>query len=94
MCLSTLSSLWQRNVLQLLCVLHNWRALLTSSGHVNISIGAHSRVLKKYSDAAWSTGLVLENLRLKVEAFEYLQLPFAIQEGTLGRLEIQVIHPP
>ena len=50
-------------------------------------------MLTKYSDAAWSTGLVLENLRLKVEAFEYLQLPFAIQEGTLGRLEIQVIHP-
>jgi len=41
-------------------------------------------------NAAWSTGLVLENLRLKVAAFEYLQLPFAIHEGNLGRLEIQV----
>ena len=40
--------------------------------------------------AAWSTGLVLENLRLKGAAFEYLQLPFAIHDGNLGRLEIQV----
>lgn len=40
----------------------------------------------------WSTSLVLENARLKVEAFEYLQLPFNIREGCIGRLEIQV-HP-
>ena len=39
----------------------------------------------------WSTGLVLENVRLKVEAFEYLQLPFNIKEGSIGRLEIQVL---
>ena len=38
----------------------------------------------------WSTGLVLENVRLKVEAFEYLQLPFNIREGCIGRLEVQV----
>lgn len=41
-------------------------------------------------NAAWSTGLVLENLKLKVAALEYLQLPIAIHEGNLGRLEIQV----
>ena len=43
----------------------------------------------------WSTGLVLENVRLKVEAFEYLQLPFNIKEGCIGRLEVQVsLAPP
>ena len=40
--------------------------------------------------AAWSTGFVLENVRLKVEAFEYLQLPFVFTEGCIGRLEVQV----
>ncbi len=39
--------------------------------------------------AAWSTGFVLENVRLKVEAFDYLQLPFVITEGCIGRLEVQ-----
>jgi hypothetical protein len=38
----------------------------------------------------WSTSLVLENVRMKVEAFEYLQLPFNIKEGCIGRLEVQV----
>lgn len=33
---------------------------------------------------------MLENVRLKVEAFEYLQLPFNIAEGCIGKLEIQV----
>jgi hypothetical protein len=32
---------------------------------------------------------VLENVRLKVEAFEYLQLPFDITEGCIGRVEVQ-----
>lgn len=39
--------------------------------------------------AAWSTGFVLENVRLKVEAFDYLQLPFVFTEGCIGRLEVQ-----
>ena len=42
--------------------------------------------------AGWSTGLTLENVRLKVEAFEYLQLPFNITEGCIGRLVVQVRH--
>lgn len=42
--------------------------------------------------AGWSTGLTLENVRLKVEAFEYLQLPFNITEGRIGRLVLQVCH--
>ena len=42
--------------------------------------------------AGWSTGLTLENVRLKVEAFEYLQLPFNITEGRIGRLILQVCH--
>ncbi len=35
---------------------------------------------------------MLENVRVKVEAFEYLQLPFNVREGCIGRLEIQVHH--
>ena len=32
---------------------------------------------------------MLENVRLKVEAFDYLQLPFVFTEGCIGRLEVQ-----
>ena len=42
---------------------------------------------------AWSTGFVLENVRLKVEAFDYLQLPFVFTEGCIGRLEVQARTP-
>ena len=34
--------------------------------------------------------MTLENVRLKVEAFEYLQLPINITEGCIGRLVVQV----
>ena len=40
--------------------------------------------------AAWKTGFVLDNVRLKVDAFDYLQLPFDIKEGIVGRIEVQV----
>jgi hypothetical protein len=33
--------------------------------------------------------MTLENVRLKVEAFEYLQLPITITEGCIGRLVVQ-----
>lgn len=33
---------------------------------------------------------MLEQVQLRVEAFEYLQLPFAIKEGCVGRLKLQV----
>ncbi len=33
----------------------------------------------------------LKDVRLKVEAFDYLQLPINITEGCIGRLVIQVI---
>jgi hypothetical protein len=33
---------------------------------------------------------VLENVQLRVEAFEYLQLPIAIKRGRIGRLKLQV----
>ena len=36
--------------------------------------------------------MTLENVRLKLEAFEYLQLPFNITEGCIGRLVVQVSH--
>ena len=34
--------------------------------------------------------MTLENVRLKVEAFDYLQLPINITEGCIGRLVVQV----
>ena len=42
--------------------------------------------------------MTLENVRLKVEAFDYLQLPINITEGCIGRLVVQVmcstsLHP-
>ena len=36
--------------------------------------------------------MTLENVRLKVEAFEYLQLPITITEGCIGRLVVQARH--
>jgi hypothetical protein len=33
---------------------------------------------------------ILEDVQLRVEAFEYLQLPFVIKEGSVGRLKLQV----
>lgn len=33
---------------------------------------------------------VLENVLLRVEAFDYLKLPFALQEVRVGRLKLQV----
>ena len=36
---------------------------------------------------------MLENVRLKVEAFDYLQLPFVFTAGCIGRLEVQVRTP-
>ncbi|KAK9798969.1 hypothetical protein WJX73_003190 [Symbiochloris irregularis] len=39
---------------------------------------------------AWSTGLVLENVSLKLDAFDYLELPVAVTGGCVDRLEVQV----
>lgn len=36
---------------------------------------------------------ILEDVQLRVEAFEYLQLPFVIKEGSVGRLKLQVCAP-
>lgn len=41
--------------------------------------------------AAWRTGVTLEDVRLRVEALEYLQLPVAVQSGRIGRLSFQVL---
>ena len=35
------------------------------------------------------TDIVLHNVRIKVEAFDALDLPFDIKEGTIGRLAVQ-----
>lgn len=37
---------------------------------------------------------MLENAQLRVEAFDYLQLPFVIKEGSIGRLRLQVCMFP
>ena len=42
---------------------------------------------------AWSTGVVLENLEVIPEAFDYLQLPVKLRKGFVGRLEIKVKKP-
>jgi hypothetical protein len=33
---------------------------------------------------------VLQNVRLRVEAFDYLQLPVAVKHGSIGKLKLQV----
>ncbi|MCO5559152.1 hypothetical protein L7F22_012745 [Adiantum nelumboides] len=38
----------------------------------------------------WNGVAQLENLELRLEAFDYLQLPIAIKNGLVGRLKIQV----
>ncbi|KXZ51516.1 hypothetical protein GPECTOR_12g479 [Gonium pectorale] len=37
----------------------------------------------------WSGSGVLENVKLRAEAFDYLKLPFAVHEGSVGRLRIK-----
>lgn len=32
----------------------------------------------------------MENVKVRTEAFDYLQLPFTIDEGSIGRLQIQI----
>ncbi|GBG69822.1 hypothetical protein CBR_g4651 [Chara braunii] len=38
----------------------------------------------------WSGVVLLENVEIQTEAFDYLQLPFAIREGSIGKLQLQV----
>ncbi|KAL2613042.1 hypothetical protein R1flu_024734 [Riccia fluitans] len=38
----------------------------------------------------WSGEALLENVELRLEAFDYLQLPFSIKQGTVGKLKFQV----
>lgn len=33
---------------------------------------------------------ILENVQLRVDAFDYLQLPFVVKEGCIGGLKLQV----
>lgn len=49
----------------------------------------HSAVLHHMS-CLLAGEAVLENAQLRVEAFDYLQLPFVIKEGSIGRLRLQV----
>ncbi|XP_034206662.1 uncharacterized protein LOC117620640 isoform X2 [Prunus dulcis] len=38
----------------------------------------------------WEGALFLENLELSLEAFDYLQLPFALKQGRVGKLSIKI----
>ncbi|XP_019058238.1 PREDICTED: uncharacterized protein LOC104814962 [Tarenaya hassleriana] len=38
----------------------------------------------------WNEEVLLENVELILEAFEYLQLPFALKQGRVGRLSIKI----
>jgi hypothetical protein len=40
--------------------------------------------------ALWSGYLVLENLQLKADLFDYLKVPLKLNFGTIGRLEIRI----
>ncbi|GFR45602.1 hypothetical protein Agub_g6999, partial [Astrephomene gubernaculifera] len=55
------------------------------------SLGRFVDVQKdKLRISLWSGSGVLENVRLRAEAFDYLKLPFAIHEGVVGRLRIKI----
>ncbi|PKI66840.1 hypothetical protein CRG98_012846 [Punica granatum] len=38
----------------------------------------------------WHEEVLLENVELILEAFDYLRLPFALKEGRVGRLSIRI----
>ncbi|XP_022960657.1 uncharacterized protein LOC111461381 isoform X1 [Cucurbita moschata] len=38
----------------------------------------------------WNEEILLENVELILEAFDYLQLPFALKQGRVGRLSIKI----
>lgn len=40
--------------------------------------------------SSFAPGVVIENARLREDAFDYLQLPFKVQYGCIGRLQLQV----
>jgi len=40
--------------------------------------------------AAWQAGLTLDNVNLRADAFEHLQLPVRLLHGSVGRVEAQV----
>ncbi|CAN6484627.1 unnamed protein product [Victoria cruziana] len=45
---------------------------------------------EKFKIALWKGEVVLENVELILEAFDYLQLPFAIKKGRIGRMCIKI----
>ncbi|KAG0496668.1 hypothetical protein HPP92_001359 [Vanilla planifolia] len=38
----------------------------------------------------WNEEILLENVELMLEAFDYLQLPFALKNGQIGKLSIRI----
>ncbi|THU71228.1 hypothetical protein C4D60_Mb08t33350 [Musa balbisiana] len=38
----------------------------------------------------WNEEILLENVELILEAFDYLQLPFALKDGRVGKLSIKI----
>ncbi|XP_031475875.1 uncharacterized protein LOC116247732 isoform X3 [Nymphaea colorata] len=45
---------------------------------------------EQFKIALWKGEVVLENVELILEAFDYLQLPFAIKNGRIGRMCIKI----
>ncbi|CAA7023283.1 unnamed protein product [Microthlaspi erraticum] len=44
----------------------------------------------KLKITVWNEEVLLENVELNLEAFEYLQLPFALKQGRIGKLSIKI----
>ena len=50
--------------------------------------------LEQVRVALWSGVVRLENVRLRPDAFEHLNLPFAVRGGTIALLELKVRAAP
>lgn len=45
---------------------------------------------EQFKITPWKEEVLLENVELNFEAFDYLQLPFALKQGRVGRLSIKI----
>ncbi|XP_050228405.1 uncharacterized protein LOC126677693 isoform X2 [Mercurialis annua] len=60
-----------------------------------VLVGYLGRYVKNFQKdqlklSLWNEEVLLENVELITEAFDYLQLPFAIKQGRVGRLSIKI----
>ncbi|OAO93017.1 hypothetical protein AXX17_AT5G24610 [Arabidopsis thaliana] len=64
-------------------------------GFVNLLLGYLGRYIKDIQKdqlkiSLWNGEVLLENVELNPEAFEYLQLPIALKQGRVGKLSIKI----